>query len=126
MRQLRDVDSWRSVSLSMSVKEWTSGMQVADDAIAAGGPWMSSPDTIPNMLVIKELTVEHAQVRLRARTLLKRSLQKEVPPPPRVVAVEEFLQPRPGKAVAKAVSLPVLARPTAPRASPEEAKIAQL
>ena len=40
LRQPRAVDSWHGVSLSMCVREWASGMRVADDAIAAGGVWV--------------------------------------------------------------------------------------
>ena len=50
-------------------------MQVADDAIASAGSWTYSAFQIPNMPIIKELSLEESQVvRLRARTMLKRGL----------------------------------------------------
>ena len=87
------MDAWHSVSLGMCVREWNSGMEVGDDAIASGGVWTYAEHPIPNMPVIKELTLERAQVvRLRARTFLKRSLKAEVSPPEMAVAAEEAPQ----------------------------------
>ena len=148
LRQLREVDAWHSVSLGMCVREWNSGMEVGDDAIAGGGVWTYAKYSIPNMPVIKELTLERAQVvRLRARTFLKRSVQLEVAPPEGALVAEEA--PRvplpvvhspslvaspgqPAKGVAppqaKAVagSLPVKARPATPRVAPESVEAAAL
>ena len=77
-------------------------MEVGDDAIASGGVWTYAEHPIPNMPVIKELTLERAQVvRLRARTFLKRSLKAEVSPPEMAVAAEEAPQ----------IPLPVVDRP---------------
>ena len=139
LRQLRAVDSWHSVSLSMCAREWEAGMKVADDAIAAAGPWISSDYHIPNMPVIKELSLEQAQVvRLRARTMLKRSLKAGVSPPdavlaegsPRVRLPVAGGLPAGGQGVspskAKAVPLPVKAKPMVPRVSPEEARAESL
>ena len=148
LRQLREVDAWHSVSLGMFVREWNSGMEVGDDAIAGGGVWTYAMYSIPNMPVIKELTLERAQVvRLRARTFLKRSVQLEVAPPEGALVDEEA--PRvplpvvhrpsvvaspgqPAKGVAppqaKAVagSLPVKAKPATPRVAPEGVEAAAL
>ena len=125
LRQLRRVDNWHSVSLSMCVREWTEGMRVADDATASAGSWTYSEYQIPNMPVIKELSLEKAQVvRLRARTMLKRPLQEAVEVSPRVRLVEAGGLPVRSERVApsssptlkaraepKAVSLPVKAKP---------------
>ena len=106
LRQLRRVDNWHSVSLSMCVREWTTGMQVADDAIASAGAWTYSAFQIPNMPIIKELSLEKSQVvRLRARTMLKRPLTKASEVAPRIRLVE-------------AGSLPVRSERVAPSSSP--------
>ena len=106
LRQLRRVDTWHSVSLSMCVREWNAGMQVADDAIASAGSWTYSAFQIPNMPIIKELSLEKSQVvRLRARTMLKRPLKKASEVAPRIRLVE-------------AGSLPVRSERVAPSSSP--------
>ena len=142
LRQLREVDAWHSVSLAMCIREWHSGMEVGDDAMANAGVWTYAKYSIPNMPVIRELTLERAQVvRLRARTFLKRSWKEEVPPL-EVAAVAEVApqaplpvvdrplvvapSTQPSKAKAKAGSLPVKAKPAVPRVSPEGAEAAAL
>ena len=148
LRQLREVDAWHSVSLAMCIREWNSGMEVGDDAMANAGVWTYAKYSIPNMPVIRELTLERAQaVRLRARTFLKRSSKEEVPPlevaavaevspqvplpvADRPLVVAPSAQPSRGvplpKAKAKAGSLPVKAKPAVPRVSPEGAEAAAL
>ena len=148
LRQLREVDAWHSVSLAMCIREWQSGMEVGDDAMANAGVWTYAKYSIPNMPVIRELTLERAQVvRLRARTFLKRSSKEEVPPlevaavaevspqvplpvADRPLVVAPSTQPSRGvslpKAKAKAGSLPVKAKPAVPRVSPEGAEAAAL